>query len=84
MPHHKSCVKRIRIDKKRTLRNKIANSKMKTAVKKLMGTVKKEDAETVLKNTVSVIDKNVKAGILHKNCAANKKSKLTRYVNGLS
>ncbi len=83
MAHHKSAKKRIRQNEVRRLRNKAALSEIKTLMKKVHSIEKKDEAEVVLKEAVSKIDKNVSKGRLHKNTAARKKSKLVRYVNSL-
>jgi small subunit ribosomal protein S20 len=78
---HKSAQKRARQAIKRTERNKLYKAKIKTAVKKVTSAANKETAEKELKNAVSVLDKVASKGIIHKNKAANKKSRLTLYVN---
>lgn len=83
MANHKSAKKRIKVNETRRQRNKADMSKLNTLVKKVHATEKKADAETVLKDTVSFIDKTVSKGRMHKNTAARKKSRLTKYVNGL-
>lgn len=84
MAHHKSAKKRIRTSEKRQEMNKNASSRMKTLVRKVFSTQNKEEAENNLKEAVSVLDKNVLKGRLHKNNASRKKSSLTKYVNNLS
>lgn len=78
---HKSAQKRARQAIKRTERNKLYKAKIKTAVKNVMSAKNKENAEKELKSAVSMLDKVASKGVIHKNKAANKKSKLTRYVN---
>ncbi len=56
---------------------------MRNAVKKLRNTENKEEASTNLPKVVSIIDKLAKRTVIHKNKAANLKSKLTRMVNSL-
>jgi len=84
MAHHQSAKKRVRTSEKRRLRNKIYKSKMKTYIKKVKTSENKEAASTALKDAQSVIDKLVSKGILRKNTAANKKSRLTQYVNSMT
>jgi small subunit ribosomal protein S20 len=78
---HKSAQKRARQTPKRTEYNKHYKAKIKSAVKNVLSAKKKDDAEKVLKTAVTVLDRAATKGILHKNTAANKKSKLTRHVN---
>ncbi len=83
MAHHKSAKKRIRQNEVRRLRNKAALSEIKTLMKKVRSATNKEEAEKLLREAVSKIDKNVSKGRLHKNTAARRKSQLTRFVNSL-
>ncbi len=83
MAHHKSAKKRIKVNETKRLRNKAALSKINTLVKKVHNAENKSDAEKVLKETVSAVDKAVSKGRLHKNTAARKKSSLTKFVNSL-
>ncbi len=83
MAHHKSAQKRIRSNKRKQVRNKAALSKIKTLVKKVYATEDKAQAELVLKEAVSTLDKQTSKGRLHKNNAARKKSALTKHVNKL-
>jgi small subunit ribosomal protein S20 len=84
MPQHKSSIKRVRQDKKKRLHNRTLRSKMRTLTKKVLNTDSKEEAESALKDAVSYIDRMAVKGIVHKNNAANKKSRLVKYVNNLS
>ncbi len=78
---HKSAQKRARQAIKRTERNKFYKAKVKTAIRKVLAASNKENAEKELKNTVSILDKVASKGVIHKNQAANQKSRLVRYVN---
>ncbi len=83
MPNHKSAEKRVRQNEKRRAINKNNQSGLRTQVKKLrtalVGNEKKQSQE-LLAPTVSLIDKAVNKGILHKNTAARYKSRLTMHV----
>ncbi|MBP9099459.1 MAG: 30S ribosomal protein S20, partial [Ferruginibacter sp.] len=57
---------------------------IKSALKNVTSAKKKDEAEKELKKAVKVLDRAAVKGIIHKNNAANKKSKLTRKVNKLS
>ena len=83
MANHKSAKKRIRQSERRRVMNQAAHAKIKTLIKKVHATSVKADAEVLLKEAISYIDKNVNKGRLHKNTAARRKSSLTRYVNNL-
>jgi len=84
MAQHKSVKKRIVKSKKENLRNRSYISMMKTAIKSVKNVSNKEEGENKLRKTVSILDKLVSKGIIHKNKAANEKSKLTKLVNSLS
>ena len=78
---HKSAQKRARQTPKRTEYNKHFKAKIKSAVKNGTGARQKDEAEKELKKAVKVLDRAAVKGIIHKNNAANKKSKLTKTVN---
>ncbi len=81
MPQHKSAEKRVRQSARREERNKAKLSKIKTLVKKVRTATTKEEATTALQGTVKFLDEIAAKGIIHKNKAANQKSKLTKLVN---
>ncbi len=83
MANHKSAEKRIRTNERRRQRNKASLSKVKTLVKKVMDSKEKETAEVNLKEAVAFLDRTAVKGRIHKNNVARKKSKLTKFVNGL-
>jgi len=76
----KSVLKRIRQNAKRRLRNKAAISRMKTYIKKFLNALeeKSENLQEIFKTTIKIIDKTASKGIIHKNTAARKKSRLTK------
>jgi small subunit ribosomal protein S20 len=80
---HKSAQKRARQTPKRTEYNKHFKAKIKSAVKNVSAAKKKDDAEKELKKAVTILDRAAVKGIIHKNTAANRKSKLTKAVNKL-
>ena len=83
MANHKSALKRIRSNNAKKIRNKYQHKTTRTFVKRLRLTTDKTEAQDLLKKVVSMIDKLAKNNIIHKNKAANDKSKLTRLVNSL-
>lgn len=83
MAHHKSAKKRIRQTETRTARNKYKKVGMKVGVKELRHTTDKAEAEKMLPEVFSKIDRAAKANIIHANKASNLKSSLARYVNQL-
>ena len=83
MANHKSAMKRIRSSEVKRLRNRYQAKTTRTYIKKLRNTTDKKEAEKLLKTVSSMIDKLAKKNVIHKNKAANNKSKLTKYVNQL-
>ncbi len=80
---HKSAQKRARQTVKRTERNKKYKALIKGSVKRVLDNKDKSAAETELKKTVAVLDRAAVKGIIHRNKAANQKSKLTKHINKL-
>jgi small subunit ribosomal protein S20 len=80
MANIKSQIKRNRQNEKRRLRNKAARSEIKTRVKNAVEATEQgaEDSVEALRTAVKRIDKAAAKGIIHKNQAANRKSKLMR------
>jgi len=84
MANHKSAEKRNRQSQVRRDRNRYTKVGMKMAVKDLRTTKDKGEAEKMLPEVISKIDRAAKRHIIHLNKAANLKSALTLYVNSLS
>lgn len=84
MANHKSALKRIRANENRKIQNRYHGKTMRNAIKKFKSIVNKEEAATQLPKMVSMIDKMAKRAVIHKNKAANLKSKLTRKVNAIA
>jgi small subunit ribosomal protein S20 len=83
MAHHKSAKKRIRQSAKARLRNRYDGKTTRNLIGKLRSTTDKKEAEEMLTTVLSKVDRLAKKNIIHKNKAANLKSKLTSLVNGL-
>jgi len=84
MLRHKSAQKRARQTVKRTDRNKKFKVIIKGALKKVHAIKEKPAAEAELKKTVAILDRAATKRIMHKNKAANLKSKLTKKINKLA
>ncbi|WP_165222670.1 30S ribosomal protein S20 [Aquisphaera insulae] len=85
MPNSPSAAKRLRQSKKRRMHNRIAKKVIKTSMKKAVSSVTEGDAsavETNLRAAMAKIDKAGARGVLHRNTAARRKSKLARTVAG--
>lgn len=83
MANHKSALKRIRSTQKIRERNRYQHKTARNAIKKLRATTDRKEAEELYPGVASMIDRLAKTNIIHSNKAANLKSKLHRYVNGL-
>ena len=81
MAHHKSCLKRIKTSAKANERNRAYRSMMKTSIKRIQESENRETALERLNSVSSLLDKMVLKGVLHRNNASNKKSRLMRWVN---
>ncbi|HID93378.1 MAG TPA: 30S ribosomal protein S20 [bacterium (Candidatus Stahlbacteria)] len=81
MPHTKSVAKRVRQNEKRRLRNKAVKSYVRTMIKRVL---ESEDKEEALRKAYSALDKAVKKGVIHKNTAARKKSRLAKLVKKMA
>lgn len=87
MANTQSAIKNVRKNERRRAVNKARRGILRTQLKKLRALVKSKDAEGAAKElltTISVIDRSLRKGILHKNTAGRYKSRLTRSVRGLS
>ena len=83
MANHKSALKRIRQNDKKRVHNRYYAKTTRNAVKSLRNETSKEEAEKRLPEVVAMIDKLAKRNIIHKNKAANLKSKLAVQINHL-
>jgi small subunit ribosomal protein S20 len=84
MANHKSAEKRIRANEAKRVRNRYQAKTTRTFIKKLRTTSVKSEAQNLLKEVNSMIDKLAKKNIIHWKKAANQKSKLTKLVNKLA
>jgi small subunit ribosomal protein S20 len=82
----KSQIKRNRTNEKARLRNKAARSEVKTRIKTAVAstTAGRETAVEDLQVALKRLDKAAARGIIHKNQAANRKSRLMRRINALT
>lgn len=86
MPNIKSAKKRVKTSAKRNVENTNVTSSMKTAIKKFEKAVAAKDkaqAEEKLNTAIKRIDKAQSSGLIHKNNAARKKSRLTTMKNNM-
>ncbi len=87
MPNTKSALKRLRIEEKRRVRNHAVKSKVRTFVKKAREAIDAQPAaaETTetLRQAISQLDRAVTKGVIHKNNAARRKSRLVMRLRAL-
>ncbi len=84
MPQHKSAERRVRTSGKRASINRSDKTRMKSLIKSVREAKTAEEAAAAYKNTSSVLDKLATKGVIHKNTAANKKSRLAKVVKSKS
>lgn len=86
MPIQKAASKAMRQAKKHRLRNLKTKSELKTLIRKLNDAIigaSKENVKTLFHQIVRKLDKAASKGIIHKNVASRKKSRLNKKVNTL-
>ena len=84
MANHKSTKKDVRQATKRRDRNKYYGKTTRNAIRELRANTNKKEAGEQLPLTIAMVDKLAKRGIIHKNKAANLKSKLTKKINAIA
>lgn len=87
MANHKSALKRTRQNEVRRLRNKITKTRVKNTIKDVRKAVSENQAEAAAKTfnvAQSVIDKAARKGVIHKNNAARKISRLSKLLETLN
>jgi len=83
MANHKSALKRIRANEKKRLRNRYQVKQLRATVKQLKASKDQSEAEGLFKTASSQLDKLARKNVIHKNNAANQKSKLSKMVKAL-
>jgi len=84
MANHKSAIKRIRANRAKMLRNRYQLKTTRTFEKKLRLVTDKAQAQELFKTVSAMLDKLAKKNIIHRNKAANHKSRLSRMINKLA
>lgn len=80
MANIKSAKKRIRNSETKRLRNRYQHKSARTVLKKFQLSTLKEEALTLMSKAAEMVDKLAKNNIIHKNKAANIKSKMMKRV----
>ena len=86
MPNIKSSVRSVKTDAERRAKNFAVRSTVKTATRKTLEAIngkQADEAKILLTTAVSTIDKAAKKGVIHKNAAARKKSRLMKKLNAM-
>jgi small subunit ribosomal protein S20 len=87
LPINRSAIKRAKTSKKRQMRNVAVKSQVRTAIKKYELSLAEGDstrAAGLLEEAISTIDKAAQKGVIHKNEADRRKSRLARKLNALT
>ncbi|HOB88339.1 MAG TPA: 30S ribosomal protein S20 [Bacillota bacterium] len=87
MPINRSAIKRAKTSKKRQMRNVAVKSQVRTAIKKYELSLAEGDstrAAGLLEEAISTIDKAAQKGVIHRNEADRRKSRLARKLNALT
>lgn len=87
MANHKSALKRVRQTKTRTERNRVRKNAIKKLRKETLGAIASGDSQAAAASAsklASVVDKAAKTGLIHKNKAANLKSKTAKALASIS
>ncbi|WP_077214036.1 30S ribosomal protein S20 [Bacillus dakarensis] len=87
MPNIKSAIKRVKTSNERNAHNATVKSTMRTAVKKVEAAVVNNDEAAAKESylvAASKLDKAAAKGLIHKNAAARKKSRLAKKLNSLN
>jgi len=86
MADHFSALKRARQTDKKTARNRANKSRLRSALRSLREAIakgEKEAAQAAYRQTISVVDKGVQKGVLHKNTASRYKARLSKRVKAI-
>ena len=83
MPNIRSSIKRVRVNKRKNLRNRMVKSSVKTAVKKYTLALNSDlsAAQDKLSAASGALDRAVAKGVLHKNTANRKKARMAVALN---
>ena len=87
MANHYSALKRARQTETKTTRNRANKSRLRGALRSLKQAITKGDkeaAQSAYRETVSVVDKGVQKGVIHKNTASRYKSRLSARVKAIA
>ena len=79
MPNIQSAIKRVKVNEKKNLRNRMIKSAMKTQIKKFETAASANEVDVnLLSATQGAVDKAAAKGVIHKNAASRKKAQLAK------
>ncbi len=84
MANLKSSIKRVRSSRRRAAYNQVVRSKAKTYIKRaryLIAAGNLDEADAVVQKAIRALDKAAQKGVVHKNNAARRKSRLMKLYN---
>jgi small subunit ribosomal protein S20 len=82
LPNIKSAIKRVKVNEKKNLRNRMIKSAMRTSVKKFDVAIANGNADAkLLSATSGAVDRAASKGVIHKNAANRKKARLAKQLN---
>jgi len=87
MANHASAEKKHRRDLRARERNRQHRSRLRSQVRKIRAALESGDAEAargMLTETLSIVDRSAKLGVIHDNTAARTKSRLVTALNRLA
>lgn len=83
MPHHKAYKKSMRKDEEARQKNRTYRTQMRSIVRKVREATTRTTAQEHLRKAIAILDRLARRGIIHKNSAANYKSRLHKHVSKL-
>lgn len=84
LPNHKHFKKALKVNEKSRVRNKAAKTRVAKIIKKVQTAQSKEEAAGIFRSAVSVIDTAASKGIIKKQTAARKKSRLSKFISKMT
>ena len=81
MPHHKQFKKDLKVSEMARLRNHAMKSRVANVIKKVRAAESKEEAQELFKTAASIIDSTSRKGVIKKETAARKKSRLSKFIS---
>ena len=84
MTHSKQAAKRVRQNNRARVQNRAVRSGVKSAVRSTLAADTPEKRASLLRDAMKKADKAAKHGVIHKNQAARRKSRLMRALNKLA